>query len=84
MSDEKEKDQEKPETPADPNKGGQPNAPAIPADANPGGQAWRRSLTMDELCRDRECKWYSETLEHYVHDHEQMEEILEEEMAVLP
>ena len=38
----------------------------------------------DLLCTDETCKWFDPLSPHYVHDHEQMEEILEEEMAVMP
>jgi len=33
----------------------------------------------ETVCEDRECRWFSETNEHYVVDHEQMDEIEEQE-----
>ena len=36
----------------------------------------------DLLCTDPTCKWFDPVSSHYVHDHEQMEEIQSEELAV--
>ena len=39
--------------------------------------------TQETLCRDPFCRWYSATMEHYVSDHAQMDEIFREEQRHL-
>ena len=37
----------------------------------------------DVVCLDPHCRWYSATMEHYVSDHAQMDEIFREEQRHL-
>ena len=40
-------------------------------------------MPSERVCRNPHCRWYSATMEHYVSDHAQMDEIFREEQRHL-